>query len=1096
MGYGRGGKGRAGGHTGGDGGGARGGAHKPFWRQFVDPSDDPAVRSWCKNRVQQFLDGGAAKEEIEWLSNEYRNTIRVMAPDMGVAWLKVDKGVYALARSTREGVDTQSVLMQLLRSVAKTAEEAGGRISSTWAQRVLDQELWIAASCALKIRNLKGIADTWCKECQEIGLRMNDRRNTFFVGEADGYEDAVFVRFDKARVAEARRCLAAALQRLPSGSHRKGSHLGVGFLQRPFKSIGPEELLQERSSAAFQHFLPARARLPAFTIAKGIVATVRQQKVTLILGATGCGKTTQIPQFLLEDAASRGEECRILATQPRRISAVSVAERVATERGGRLGEKVAYKIRFEDNISEETQLIFCTVGILLKVMQSNPNLDGATHIIVDEVHERDLHTDFFLTLLRRVLDHRKDVKVILMSATVDPSAFQEYFTDCTTVEIPGKTNYPIEELFLEDVLGELPQRLLQQWRVAASRAPSVKVSPFSQGPLPNLPDNPERVFEKLPSCDFDICTDLSWAHKTSPEEIDFDLVVALVEAIHKSGEEGGILIFMPGWAEIVKVLENLQGSPVGKQLQVHPLHSRIPIAEQQAIFQPPPHGKRKVIVSTILAESSITVEDIVFVIDLGRSRATFFNKDSKVSALRTVWYSKASGFQRRGRSGRCRPGKWYRLYSSFQWEAMPEYELPEMLRSPLEELCLEVASLHLGPPASFLKDAISPPPEDIVEHAVALLYNLGAVTDTTGARLTALGEKLSRIQVHPMLGKMLLLGGLFRCFEPVMTVCAALGYKSPFVCPMGKEKEANEAKRRLADGSQSDLVALSNAYGGWRQRGARFANENYLSHPTLDYIHRLRMDLRGAATDFLHTLPEDHSDKMYLADVCRAVLVAGLYPNLAYIRKFGKGHSLEGLSVCVHPGSVNAKVSYEIVAFYEIQETTARWLYDTTVVPMAPCFLFAPSLEELHRGKRVVFRLGNLTVAVDPQVADDLLKLRTLLADFINRSVGHRLTEVHTTATDALSRLFSERAGGGQLEGGSDDEETNETGTPRAAGESGVAAGPSRAGASRENTWGSSRSSWQEGQQGWTSRSEPQGKRQGGSQAWSGGTKCGKWPRR
>lgn len=1027
MGYGRGGRGgrgKGGGGWGGGGGGwggGGGGGNKPFWRQFVDPSEDPAVIAWCRQRVQGFLSSGKQQEEVEWLTNEYRNTIRAVAPEMGAAWMKIAKGTYALMRSSESGANVGDLKRRLVEQVKRICMEKGGRCKATAVMRSLPQDFQATVLVELRLKNLKAIVDVCPEECAEMGLRTNAQRNMLIVGEADGYDDAYFVRFDAARVGEARRALEAALRRLPPAAKGRRDQGGVDFLSRGHVSMGPEELEEEKALPGYRRLLPARARLPAFKMAAQICEAVRRDQVTLILGATGCGKTTQIPQHILEDCASRGEPCRVLATQPRRISAYSVADRVAQERGGALGGKVAYKIRFEDNISEETQLIFCTVGILLKVMQSNPNLAGATHIVVDEVHERDLHTDFLLTLLRRVLKRRADLKVILMSATVDPTAFQSYFQGARTLQIPGKTNYPIQELFLEDVLQALPDR--NTWRSSAGGRS--KVSAFSQGPLPGLPSTPEEIAAALPNLPWKLAGDVALAHAAPPEDIDYDMVQAVVETVHRSGEDGGILIFMPGWAEIMETVKRLEASSAGYQLQVIPLHSRMPTAEQQAIFQPPPAGRRKVIVSTILAETSITVEDIVFVIDTGRSRSTFFNEDSKVSALRTVWYAKANGFQRRGRSGRCRPGKWFRLYTSLQWEAMDEYELPEMLRSPLEELCLEVAQLRLGPPAVFLEEAISPPQKDVVDHAVDLLYNLGAVEDSAGATLTPLGEKLSRLQVHPMLGKMLLLAGLFRCFQPVMTICAALGYKSPFLCPMGKEKEANAAKRLLADGSRSDLVALANAYTGWCSGKARFANQHFLSHQTMDYIHRLRQDLSGVARDLLSSLPDDHTDHAYMADVCRAVLVAGLFPKLAWIRRYGKGHTLQGLKVVVHPGSVNAKESDSVVAFYDIQETSERWLYDTTVVSMAPCLLFAPRLEELHRGKRVVFRVGGWEVAVDQEVADDLLALRASLQDFIIRSVGHRPTEVHMAATDALSRLFSERAGGA-LEGGDDDEEDGE----------------------------------------------------------------------
>ncbi|CAE8720871.1 unnamed protein product [Polarella glacialis] len=654
-------------------------------------------------------------------------------------------------------------------------------------------------------------------------------------------------------------------------------------------------------------------------MAEQICAQVRREQVSLILGATGCGKTTQIPQFLLEDCVSRGEPCRILATQPRRISAFSVAERVAAERGGKVGGTVAYKIRFEDKVTDSTQLIFCTVGILLKVMQSNPTLEGATHIIVDEIHERDLHTDFLLTLLRRILDDRPDLKLVLMSATVDPSAFQAYFEQsaCSTVTIAGKTNYPIEEFFLEDILQILPERA--HWKQLKEKAKSKSPSAFAQGPLPGIPLDQEAVAKALPALPWDIAGDVARVHNCTAPELDLDLAELVVQMIHRTGQEGGILVFMPGWFEIAEMVKRLEASAMQSQLAIFALHSRMPTSEQQAIFRPPPPGKRKVIIATVLAETSITVEDIVFVVDTGRSRSTFFNEASMVSALRTVWYSKANGFQRRGRAGRCRPGAWYRLFSSLQWEAMDEYALPEMLRSPLEELCLEVASLGLGAPEAFLSEAISPPKPEIVAHSVSLLHNLGAVSDETGASLTPLGDKLAKLQVHPMLGKMLLLAGLFRCFKPIMTICASLGYKSPFLCPLGKEKESNEAKRQLSKGSQSDHIALANAYDGWCSGRASFANRHFLSHQTMDYIHRLRSDLTAASKDVLTAVPTDHSDERCLADACRAVLVAGLFPNLAWLTRFGKGHSLQGLKVVVHPGSVNSRdlvAVVVVVAYY------------------------------------------------------------------------------------------------------------------------------------------------------------------------------------
>ncbi|CAJ1380664.1 unnamed protein product [Effrenium voratum] len=941
---------------------------KPYWRQFVDPSDDPAVISWCRQRISEFLRSGDSQQEMEWLSNSYRNTIRSLAPEMGAAWLKVSKGVYALARPTGIQTDPSVLREKLVESVRQICEQAGGQCKVSHISRELPQELWVSAAAELKLRNLKQLPESCRKECQLAELRLV--RNSFSLGDADGYADAVFVRFSASRLAAAAAALSAV--KAPRRVARQRSE-ALDFLRRDARAE-PRGL----SSAEMSPLWGSRQRLPAFALGPQICAAIRRHQVTLILGATGCGKTTQVPQFILEDFLQRSAHCRIVATQPRRISAVSVAERVAKERNTRLGESVSFKIRFEDKIEDTTQVVFCTVGILLKVMQSNPNLDGATHIIVDEVHERDLHTDFLLILLRRVLNERPDLKLVLMSATVDPSAFQSYFEGIHTVSIPGKTNFPIQELFLEEILPKLPDR--PGWRRSGK---SNSKGSMGQKPLPVPQD--ERALAEALQLPMDLATDLAWVHQQRPEDIDYELVVQVVQMIHGSNEPGGILIFMPGWFEL-------------------------PTWEQQAIFAP--QSGRKVVVATVLAETSITVEDIVYVVDCGRSRSTFLNEDTKISALRTVWYSKANGFQRRGRAGRCRPGVWFRLFSSLQWEAMDEYQLPEMQRSPLEELCLEVASLQLGRPVDFLAEALSPPSKEVLQHALELLHRLGAVTDAEGHSLTPLGEQLARLQVHPMLGKLLLLSVPFRCHNQMLTICASLGYKSPFQCPMGMEKAANQARLNLAQKSRSDLIALVNAYEGWRVGKRDFARRNFLSHETLDYIHRLREDLRSTSREVLSTVPEDHTDPDDLAEACKAVLTAGLFPNLAWLQRRGKGKSISGLPVVVHPGSVNSTEEWSTVVFYEIQETSNRFLYDSTVVGLAPSLLFAPSRSwrEVHRGKRVVVELEqSWHVAVDVQVADELFKLRQLVANFLDTVVGRVPSQWQLDAAAELQKLFAEK---------------------------------------------------------------------------------------
>jgi hypothetical protein len=259
---------------------------------------------------------------------------------------------------------------------------------------------------------------------------------------------------------------------------------------------------------------------------------------------------------------------------------------------------------------------------------------------------------------------------------------------------------------------------------------------------------------------------------------------------------------------------------------------------------------------------------------------------------------------------------------------------------------------------------------------------------------------------------MLLLGGLFRCAQPLLSVCAGLGYKSPFLCPLGKEAEANAAKRELSGDSESDHVALVAAIDGWNRDRHRFANRYFLSSQTLEYIARLRCDLSDGARELLVRLPEDLPDSQYLADMLSATLVAGLYPNLAWLRRFGKGETSTGLKVVAHPGSVNAKSREpSLVVFYDIQETTERFLYDTTRVQMGPCLLFAHELPVVRKtSTHTTFRLGGWSVAVDHNCADALLALRSSLSEFIQRAAGEPPTESQLAATEALSRIFSEHA--------------------------------------------------------------------------------------
>ncbi|KAH8070537.1 helicase [Aureococcus anophagefferens] len=945
RGKGRGGKG-GGGKGGGGKGGKGGGGYN--WRQHVEPSTDPDIVNPCRERVAAFLASGAPRLEMaQRLRNVENNTMRAVAQDMGVGW----------------------------RVRARRRKCARKRV---WER--MSSELQAFSQTSLKCRMLRRLEE-------QPAARGPGRRA--LPGDAqglclEGFED------ERTRSTRPGRRAAQAepWRRRRRGRRREGwAQRSGGFLSG---APGPADAAAfEAETRAAATRLSYRRGAAAFKMREAIVAAVRSGAVTLVLGATGCGKTTQIPQF------------------PRRISAAS--RRASRRSGGALGDTVGFKIRFEDSVTASSKVVFCTVGVLLKTMQSNPLLAGATHVIVDEVHERDVHTDFFLLLVRRLLAKRNDLKVVLMSATVDPSAFLSYFPEAAVVEIPGKTNYPIEEHYLEDILPQLRPR----------SSPRPRRSPFGDaGALEGVPGEAETIFARL-KCARPTAQALADFHALPADFVDVDLVAAVVEHVHASQEDGAILVFVPGWAEIADVVKRLERD---RSLAIHALHSRMPSAEQRAIFDAPPPGKRKVVVSTVLAETSITVEDVVHVVDAGKARSTFLNKQSLVSALRTTWYATANGLQRRGRAGRVRPGAWWRLYSSFQHAAMVDYAEPEMVRSPLDELCLEVAALGLGAGA-VLAEAIAPTRRSS-RPSTASCASARWTPRTACPCRPWVGS--SRGSTCTPCSKLLLLGELFDCFGVALTVAAGLGSKSPFVCPLGKEPLANAAKARLADGTDSDHVLLERAYAEWRARpGYRdrrsFCDRFFLSHQTLEYVDQLRRDLGSGCRDLLMRDAGGRARPRHAGARLSSALLAALWPNVAAVRKQGKGLALgSGLKVVCHPGSVNRSAGDRLVVFCDVQETSDRYLYDTSVVSLAQVLLFAPDVAQstTNSGRAKLAVAPDLQVLVDAAALDDVLATRDLLQAFVQRSVG-RPTDGASRASAALAALLRRRG----ADFGDDDEE-------------------------------------------------------------------------
>ncbi|KAF2159479.1 hypothetical protein M409DRAFT_30100 [Zasmidium cellare ATCC 36951] len=604
----------------------------------------------------------------------------------------------------------------------------------------------------------------------------------------------------------------------------------------------------KQSTPSQQQMLKARQNLPAWKLQDDIISSVTNNQVTIISGETGSGKSTQSVQFVLDDLIKRsfGQQVNIICTQPRRISALGLADRVADERCGKVGDEVGYAIRGESKQKPGvTKITFVTTGVLLRRLQTSGgstedvvrSLADVSHVVIDEVHERSLDTDFLLVLLRDVLKKRKDLRLVLMSATLDADMFENYFRGSSSVgkvEIEGRT-HPVQDIYLDEIV---------QWTGFGSAEADDSDADFDHhGNTGSGTSTPQQAPQP----------NIGNALRAVGTRINYDLIARTVDYIdHKLGNvDGGILIFLPGVAEIDQTLRALRNVP---KLHALPLHASLQSSEQRRVFPRPPPGLRKVIAATNVAETSITIEDIVAVIDTGRVKETSFDPANNMVKLAEVWASRAACKQRRGRAGRVRAGECYKLYTRSAEAKMAERPEPEIRRVPLEQLCLSVRAMGVADVPSFLASALTPPESLAVEGALKLLARVGALDN---ADLTALGQHLSMIPADLRCGKLMVYGAAFGCFEACVTIAAILTVKSPFVSPQAKREESKSARASFGDG-QGDLICDLRAYEEWTGRRSageptsslrRWCDENFLNHQTL-------MDISTNRTQYISSLQE------------------------------------------------------------------------------------------------------------------------------------------------------------------------------------------------------------------------------------------------
>ncbi|XP_037709550.1 ATP-dependent DNA/RNA helicase DHX36 [Drosophila subpulchrella] len=757
------------------------------------------------------------------------------------------------------------------------------------------------------------------------------------------------------------------------------------------------ELEQRQLEDNGRERLAARNKLPTMKYAKKIVKAVRKNQVILIVGSTGCGKTTQVPQILLDDAISRGcaSSCRIVCTQPRRISAITIAEWVSYERCESLGNSVGYQIRLESRKPRErASITYCTTGVLLQQLQSDPLMHNLSVLILDEIHERSVETDLLMGLLKVILPHRPDLKVILMSATVREQDFCDYFDNCPMFNIEG-VMFPVQMLYLEDVLAKTNY----EFQKSRDRRPkrdrpeqrmnhAAMIEPYLRR-IRNSYDS--RVLEKLRLPESEGCEDI-------------DFIADLVYYICENEPEGAILIFLPGYDKISQLYTLLDKpkTPKGQRWRAHiavfPLHSLMQSGEQQAVFKRPPAGKRKVIISTIIAETSVTIDDVVYVINPGRTKATNYDIETNIQMLEEVWVTKANTQQRKGRAGRVRPGICYNLFSRAREDLMADIPTPEILRSKLESIILSLKLLHIDDPYRFLQTLINAPNPDAIKIGVDLLMRIDAL-DKTGT-LTPLGMHLAKLPIDPQMGKMILMSALFCCLDPITSAAAALSFKSPFYSPLGQESRVDEIKRRMSNNMRSDHLLVHNTIVSYRE--SRYAHadrdfcyQNFLSSMTLQQLERMKNQFSEllynykflTSSNCKDTASNMNSEKIPLL---RAIIGAGLYPNMAHLRKSRQIknrvraiHTMatdDGRRVNFHPSSVNSGESgfdSEYFVYFQRQKSTDLFLLDSTMVfPMA-LIIFGDGVEAgVTENKPYLCVAKTYYFKCDQETADVVLELR------------------------------------------------------------------------------------------------------------------------
>lgn len=643
----------------------------------------------------------------------------------------------------------------------------------------------------------------------------------------------------------------------------------------------------QRSKLSIQE---QRQSLPIYKLKKELVQACHENQVLVVIGETGSGKTTQVTQYLAE--AGYTTKGKIGCTQPRRVAAMSVAKRVAEEFGCRLGEEVGYAIRFEDCTSPETVIKYMTDGMLLREILIDEDLSQYSVIMLDEAHERTIHTDVLFGLLKQLVKRRPDLRLIVTSATLDAEKFSGYFFNCNIFTIPGRT-FPVEILYT-----------------------------------------------KQPESDY----------------LDASLITVL--QIHLSEPEGDILLFLTGQEEIDYacqcLYERMKG--LGKnvpELIILPVYSALPSEMQSRIFDPAPPGKRKVVVATNIAEASLTIDGIFYVIDPGFAKQNVYNPKQGLDSLVITPISQASAKQRAGRAGRTGPGKCYRLYteSAFHNEMSPT-SIPEIQRINLGMTTLNLKAMGINDLLSF--DFMDPPTPQALISAMEQLYSLGAL-DEEGL-LTKLGRKMAEFPLDPPLSKMLLASVDLGCSDEILTIIAMIQTGNIFYRPREKQAQADQKRAKFFQ-PEGDHLTLLAVYEAWKAKNfsGPWCFENFVQSRSLRRAQDVRKQLLSIMDKYKLDVVSAGKD---FSKIRKAIAAGFFFHGARKDPQEGYRTLVENQPVYIHPSSALFQRQPDWVIYHELVMTTKEYMREVTVidpkwlVELAPRFFKVSDPTKMSKRKR------------------------------------------------------------------------------------------------------------------------------------------------